>query len=138
MVLGCQPTLSSRLAPTRYERIWTFWWYHDSSSSGEAYILKGEKIKLKFVIQGVAYLHGTKEDPYYTDGGRYIFWPNGPGAEAASLPPKRGQAIIMDGGRMIHGVERTKPGHRVGRLQKGNFNRIEYQGFSFLKLGAWK
>lgn len=36
----------------------------------------------------------------------------------------------MDGGRMIHGVERTKPGHRVGRLQKGNFNRIEYQGFS--------
>jgi len=78
--------------------------------------------------QGVAYLHGTKEEPYYTDGGRYIFWPNGPGAEAASLPPKRGQAIIMDGGRMIHGVERTKPGHRVGRLQKGNFNRIEYQG----------
>lgn len=96
--------------------------------------------------QGVAYLHGTKEKPYYTNGGRcvylfysrtiiliilnfrYLFYPNGPGAPAQSLPPKRGQAIIMDGGRMIHGVERTHPGYIVGHLRRGAFNRIEYQG----------
>ena len=34
----------------------------------------------------------------------------------------------MDGGRMIHGVERTKPSHHVATLPKGAFNRIEYQG----------
>ena len=28
---------------------------------------------------------------------------------------------------MIHGVERTKPGHIVANLPKGPFNRIEYQ-----------
>ena len=69
--------------------------------------------------QGVAYLHGTKEQPFYTNGGRYVFYPNGPGAPAQSLPPKRGQAIMMDGGRMIHGVERTHPGYVVGKLPKG-------------------
>ena len=70
--------------------------------------------------QGVSYLHGTKDEPYYTDGGRYVFYPNGPGAPAQSLPPKRGQAIMMDGGRMIHGVERTHPGYVNGNLPKGS------------------
>jgi len=78
--------------------------------------------------QGVAYLHGTKEQPYYENGGRYIYYPNGPGAEPHAFVPKRGQAIIMDGGRTIHGVERTHPGRSVGRFLKGKFNRIEYQG----------
>ena len=78
--------------------------------------------------QGVAYLHGTKENPYYEKGGRYIYYPNGPGAEPHAFRPKRGQAIIMDGGRTIHGVERTHPGRGVGRFIKGHFNRIEYQG----------
>ena len=57
-----------------------------------------------------------------------MFYPNGPGAPAQSLPPKRGQAIIMDGGRMLHGVERTHPGFLNGHLRKGAFNRIEHQG----------
>ena len=78
--------------------------------------------------QGVAYLHGTKEQPYYEHGGRYIYYPNGPGAQPHAFKPKRGQAIIMDGGRTIHGVERTHPGKLVGKFIKGNFNRIEYQG----------
>ena len=34
----------------------------------------------------------------------------------------------MDGGRMIHGVERTHPGYQVAHMEKGQFNRIEYQG----------
>ena len=50
------------------------------------------------------------------------------GAEPHAIKPKRGQAIIMDGGRTIHGVERTHPGRNVGSYVKGNFNRIEYQG----------
>jgi len=78
--------------------------------------------------QGVAYLHGSPEKPYYENGGRYVFYPEGPGKPSMSLPPKRGQAIIMDGGRMIHGVERTAPGYHVGYMRKGAFNRIEYQG----------
>lgn len=78
--------------------------------------------------QGVAYLHGTRENPYFTNGGRYVFYPNGPGAPAKSLPPKRGQAIMMDGGRMIHGVERTGPGYHSAHMIKGHFNRVEYQG----------
>jgi hypothetical protein len=62
------------------------------------------------------------------DDFRYVFYPNGPGAPAKSLPPKRGQAIMMDGGRMIHGVERTGPGYHSAHMIKGHFNRIEYQG----------
>ena len=45
-----------------------------------------------------------------------------------TIKPKRGQAIIMDGSRIIHGVERTHPDQVVGQYNKGNFNRIEYQG----------
>ena len=78
--------------------------------------------------QGVSYLHGTADDPIYKNGGRYLYYPNGPGAPVKSIPPKRGQAIIMDGGRTIHGVERTHPGHVSGHLRRGGFNRIEYQG----------
>ena len=29
--------------------------------------------------QGVLYLHGTKENPVYENGGRLIYYPNGPG-----------------------------------------------------------
>ena len=29
--------------------------------------------------QGVVYLHGTKENPVYEHGGRFIYYPNGPG-----------------------------------------------------------
>ena len=29
--------------------------------------------------QGVLYLHGTKENPIYEHGGRFIYYPNGPG-----------------------------------------------------------
>ena len=50
------------------------------------------------------------------------------GADPHVIKPKRGQAIIMDGGRTIHGVARTHPGRNVGQYTKGNFNRIEYQG----------
>ena len=95
--------------------------------------------------QGVAYLHGTKEKPVYEHGGEYVYYPNGPGklivtnhrtkfllvfsgADPHVIKPKRGQAIIMDGGRTIHGVARTHPGRNVGQYTKGNFNRIEYQG----------
>ncbi|CBY35378.1 unnamed protein product [Oikopleura dioica] len=78
--------------------------------------------------QGVAYLHGTKEKPYYENGGEYVFFPYGPGADALELKPKRGQAILMDGGRMIHGVARTAPGYQVAAIDKDLFNRIEYQG----------
>ena len=77
---------------------------------------------------GVAYLHGTKEKPYYENGGEYVFFPYGPGADAMELKPKRGQAILMDGGRMIHGVARTAPGYQVAAIDKDVFNRIEYQG----------
>jgi hypothetical protein len=77
---------------------------------------------------GVAYLHGTKEKPYYENGGEYVFFPYGPGAEPMELKPKRGQAILMDGGRMIHGVARTAPGYQVAAIDKDLFNRIEYQG----------
>ena len=35
---------------------------------------------------------------------------------------------MMDGGRMIHGVERTGPGYHSAHMIKGHFNRIEYQG----------
>ncbi|CBY30379.1 unnamed protein product [Oikopleura dioica] len=78
--------------------------------------------------QGVAYLHGTKEKPYYEKGGEYVFFPNGPGADAQEIKPKRGQAILMDGGRMIHGVARTAPGYNVASIDKDYFNRLEYQG----------
>ena len=78
--------------------------------------------------QGVAYLHGTADEPVYSNGGRYLYYPNGPGGKVKSIPPKRGQAIIMDGGQTIHGVERTHPGHITGNLRRGAFNRIEYQG----------
>jgi len=78
--------------------------------------------------QGVAYLHGTKDKPVYEHGGEYVYYPNGPGADPHVIKPKRGQAIIMDGGRTIHGVARTHPGRNVGQYTKGNFNRIEYQG----------
>jgi len=78
--------------------------------------------------QGVTYLHGTSEQPVYSNGGRYLYYPNGPGGQVKSIPPKRGQAIIMDGGTTIHGVERTHPGHVSGHLRRGGFNRIEYQG----------
>ena len=44
------------------------------------------------------------------------------------LKPKRGQAILMDGGRMIHGVARTAPGYHVAAIDKDLFNRLEYQG----------
>ena len=76
----------------------------------------------------MAYLHGTKEKPYYENGGEYVFFPYGPGAEPLELKPKRGQAILMDGGRMIHGVARTAPGYQVAAIDKDLFNRIEYQG----------
>ena len=78
--------------------------------------------------QGVAYLHGTKEEPVFEKGGRYIYYPNGPGAPAKTIKPKRGQAIIMDGGRTIHGVERTHPGVINNYLRMNAFNRMEYQG----------
>jgi len=78
--------------------------------------------------QGVAYLHGTKDEPTYEHGGRYIYYPNGPGSPAKTVKPKRGQAIIMDGGRTIHGVERTHPGVINNYLRKDAFNRMEYQG----------
>ena len=77
---------------------------------------------------GVAYLHGTKEKPFYENGGEYVFFPNGPGADAQEIKPKRGQAILMDGGRMIHGVARTAPGYDVAAIDKDFFNRLEYQG----------
>ena len=39
--------------------------------------------------QGVAYLHGTKEKPVYEHGGRYVYYPNGPGKLTTShLQPK--------------------------------------------------
>ena len=50
------------------------------------------------------------------------------GADSMTIKPRRGQAIIMDGSRIIHGVERTYPDQVVGQYTKGNFNRIEYQG----------
>ena len=78
--------------------------------------------------QGVTYLHGTADEPVYDNGGRYLYYPKGPGGEVKSIPPKRGQAIIMDGGKTIHGVERTHPGAINGHLRRGAFNRIEYQG----------
>ena len=78
--------------------------------------------------QGVAYLHGIKEEPVFGKGGRYIYYPNGPGAPAKLIKPKRGQAIIMDGGRTIHGVERTHPGVVNKYLSKNAFNRMEFQG----------
>ena len=46
-------------------------------------------------------------------------YPNGAGGGVKMMKPKRGQAIIMDGGRMIHGVERTHPGHISKPLIKG-------------------
>ena len=39
--------------------------------------------------QGVAYLHGTKDKPVYEHGGRYVYYPNGPGKLTTShLQPK--------------------------------------------------
>ena len=78
--------------------------------------------------QGVAYLHGTKDEPTFEKGGRYVYYPNGPGSPAKTVKPKRGQAIIMDGGRTIHGVERTHPGVISNYLRNDAFNRMEYQG----------
>ena len=79
--------------------------------------------------QSVVYLHGTKSDPYYKHDGQYRFWPSGPGGEMKTIPAKRGNAVIMDGGMIPHGGGRVAEGYKVKNVgSKNNFVRLEFQG----------
>jgi len=79
--------------------------------------------------QSVVYLHGTKEEKDFKHGGEYIFYPNGPGGGAKTIPIKRGHGVIMNGGKIVHGGRRINEEYKAKNFgSKDSFQRLEYQG----------
>ena len=131
MVLASKPKISSRLASPCHARIWSLDRRNDSTST-RCRISSWHKRKTSLrtrrricLLPKRTRLINDDESSSTIARQNFTFFL---GAEPHVIKPKRGQAIIMDGGRTIHGVARTHPGRNVGQYTKGNFNRIEYQG----------
>ncbi len=56
-------------------------------------------------VQGVAYLHVNGS----IDGGSFVFYPDGPGAEPITAEADANTGLIIDGIKVIHGTNRFLP-----------------------------
>ena len=63
-------------------------------------------------VQGVAYINEN-------NGGNFFFYPKGPGAPEVSVSTQTNSGIVLDGVKVIHGVERFRPDHQAPRMGKG-------------------
>ena len=63
-------------------------------------------------VQGVAYINENK-------GGNFFFYPKGPGAPDVSVTTQTNSGIVLNGVKVIHGVERFRPDHQAPRMGKG-------------------
>ena len=66
-------------------------------------------------FQGVAYIHNIEN----IKGGNFFLYPKGPGAPEVTLESKANSGIVLDGIKVIHGVERFRPKDKTPKIGKG-------------------
>ena len=74
-------------------------------------------------IQGVAWLREQARP-----GGEFFFYPEGPYAPSRDVPSKYNTAIVADGCRVVHGVDRYQPGVAPPPIVKNAANELRYAG----------
>lgn len=73
-------------------------------------------------VQGVAYVHSSQD----LKSGDFFLYPNGPGGEAVSVKSQANTGIVLDGIKVIHGVERFWPSRTAPTIGKGH-NQLIYE-----------
>ena len=66
-------------------------------------------------VQGVAYIHSIED----VQGGNFFLYPQGPGGQEVSFESKANTGLVLDGIKVIHGVERFNPGYSAPDIDKG-------------------
>jgi hypothetical protein len=89
-------------------------------------------------IQGVAWLHGGPANLYYAnstgrkapgeDGGSFFFFPQGPSGPSITVPSAYNHAIVLDGCRVVHGVDRYRPDADLPVLKKTDRTELDHVG----------
>jgi hypothetical protein len=82
-------------------------------------------------IQGVAWLTNDTERAD-SSGGQFFYYPRGPAGPATVAPRKYNAALVVDGVRVVHGVERYFPDTQVPPLSKDSEIGLRYDG-----AGSW-
>jgi len=79
-------------------------------------------------IQGVAWLHNDGSVNNTKSGAKFAFYPEGAARKATVVPSAYNKAVVLDGCKVPHGVERYRPEESMPILDKGDSHALVHTG----------
>lgn len=79
-------------------------------------------------IQGVSWLHNDGSVNNTKSGARFVFYPEGAARPGIAVPSAYNKAVVVDGCKVAHGVERYKPSADLPKLNKKDQHTLVHTG----------